>query len=232
MTKILKVDRVSSIQEAITLEELGANAICVSLAKNVRFDDKRVISLETAIEIKRSLKKAKYIGEVDFECNASELIETAKLVGFDILQPNTHNIPNIEHIKLLKAEEIRISYSYIEVTHDDDPAWIMKHFENLEELNAMYFQLDVLSEYPDSWDFLKFSSPEYPEEVQIKDINTLAKKWPLIVSLDYSPINIREIVNTLTDIQGINMVLADSSPRQDIHYLDFASVTEILKALD
>lgn len=232
MNKIIKVDRVCCVLEARELEELGANAICVSLAKNARFNDERVIGLETAVEIKRSIKKVKYIGEVDFNCNVSELIETAKLVGFDALQPNTHNIPSIQHIKSLKAEKINISYSYIEATHDDHPAWIMKHFENIEELNAIYFQLDVLSEYPDSWDFLKFSSPEYPEEVQISDINALARTWSLLVSLDYSPTNIKEIFATLTDIQGVSMVLADSSPREDIHYFDFASVKEILKTLN
>ena len=45
INKIIKVDRVKSVSEAIQLEKVGANIIGVLLSKNARFNDHRDIAL-------------------------------------------------------------------------------------------------------------------------------------------------------------------------------------------
>lgn len=236
MNKIIKVDRVQSVSEAIMLENLGVNLIGVSLANNPRFNDNRVVSKEIAREISKSLQNAKLVGEVDFCDQNSTVINLARDIGFDFLQPHNHNVPDIADIKILSSENIQMIYSYIEASHDSDPAWILSRFDenryaSREILNAAYFQIDVFSDFSDdAWNFIKHESPKYPEETQIADINQIAKDWPLLLSFNYSPENICEIINSFSDIKGISMVLADSV-KCCSHHCDYSTAQKVLSKL-
>ena len=231
MTKVIKVDRVQSVSEAVRLEKAGANIISVSLAKNSRFDDTRDITTETALAIKQSLINAKYVAEVNFNWEIAQIIELAKNIGFDYLQPNDRNVPDENCLRSLAAEGIKIVYPYIEVSHDSDPDWIFSRFENKKKLNAAYFQLDVFSDYSDdAWKFIKYESPEYPEEFQIEDIDRLAQERPLLISFNYSEQNIVEIFNTFSNIKGISLVLADSI-KWSLHHFDYPTCEKVIRQL-
>jgi len=233
----VKVDRVCSVEEALELESMGVNAICVSLVENVRFSDRRVIDMDTAVEIRQSLKNADYIAEVDIDWEIPKLIEIATRGGFSILQANNARCPSLSHRMALKAEGLSLSYSYNEVTHDDGDVDVSMAFFQSEksaghDLNAAFYQLDLLSEYDNAWNFLKFEADEYPDDtVQIENINTFSKEWPTLACLDYSPSNVKDIVESLPNLQGIAMVLVDNSLREDFHFFDLDSVKEVLNAL-
>ena len=98
MNKIIKVDRVQSVSEAIQLEKVGANIIGVSLSKNARFNDNRNITLNTAFSIGQSLTNAKYAIEVDFNWELKRVVKLAKELRVDFIQPNDHNIPDAKYI--------------------------------------------------------------------------------------------------------------------------------------
>lgn len=149
MTKIIKVDRIQSVTEAVQLEQSGANIIGVSIAENTRFNDTRKITVDTALSIKKSLQNAKYAGEVNFDWEVSQIIELSKYLGFDFVQPNDHNISDQKYLQSLAAEKIQIIYPYIEVSHDSDPSLVFSRFEGQKELNAAYFQIDIFSDYSD-----------------------------------------------------------------------------------
>lgn len=231
MTKIIRVDRIQSVSEATQLEKAGANIIGVSLVKNARFDDTRNITVDTALSIKQSLSNAKYSGEVDFSWEVSRIIELTKHLGFDFVQPNDHNVPEPKYIRSLAAEGIQIIYPYIEVSHDSDPSLIFSRFEGKKELNAAYFQIDIFSDYSDdAWKFIQEESPEYPEEIQIEDINQLAEKWSLSIGFNYSESNIIEIYNTFSKAKGINFILADSS-KWNFHHFDYPTCKKVIRQL-
>ena len=62
MDKIItKVDRVSTIEEAIKLQELDVDIIGISLSKNINFIDNRDIGEDAALEIIKALKKSNQI---------------------------------------------------------------------------------------------------------------------------------------------------------------------------
>ncbi len=67
----------------------------------------------------------------------------------------------------------------------------------MPDLNAVLFHVDVLPEYRESWAFLRDRAPEYEEEFQIADLNELGRERPLVVGLDFTPGNVREIVGAL-----------------------------------
>lgn len=64
--KLIKVDRVRSVAEAVAVEELGAGLVGVALDEDPRFADRRVVSADLAAEIGRSLSRAKFVVELDF----------------------------------------------------------------------------------------------------------------------------------------------------------------------
>ena len=231
MNKIIKVDRVQSVSEAIQLEKVGANIIGVSLSKNARFNDNRNITLNTAFSIGQSLTNAKYAIEVDFNWELKRIVKLAKELRVDFIQPNDHNIPDAKYIRALAAEGIQIIYPHIEVSHNSDPSWILSRFEGKKQLNAAYFQLDIFSDYSDdAWQFIKYESPEYPEEIQIDDINRLAEQWSLLLCFNYTEGNIIEILDTFSSAKGVSFVLADSV-KWSFHYFDYLTCEKIIRQL-
>ncbi|WP_373530528.1 hypothetical protein [Nostoc sp.] len=230
MTKIIKVDRVKSVTEAKELEELGANFISVSLSKDLRFGDERTIDLDTAISIKKHLKVSNYTGEFLFKDNQNEIIELIKEVGFKYVQFSGYKIPPDDFIDYLKSEEIEIICSGITASHDDDPSWILSHFLEKRELNSVYFQIDLLPEYKNAWKFLKNESPNYPEELQIEDIDQLAQDNKLLITLDYSSHNVLDVISYFANIKGISMILGNSLI-EDLHCFDYPEVLGILRKI-
>ena len=231
MNKIIKVDRVQSVSEAIQLEKAGVSIIGVSLSKNARFNDNRDITLDTAFSIEQSLTNAKYAVEIDFNWKLERVVKLAKELRFDFIQPNDNNIPDDKYIRALAAKGIQIIYPYIEVSHDSDPSWILSRFEGKKQLNAAYFQLDIFSDYSnDAWKFIQEESPEYPEEIQIEDINQLAKQYPLLLCFNYTEDNITEILNTFSHSRGLSFVLADSA-NWSFHHFDYLTCEKVIRQL-
>lgn len=230
MTKIIKVDRVKSVTEAKELEELGANFIGVSLYKDLRFDDMRTVDLKTAISIKNCLKTAKYVGEVSCEGNYHEQMQLVKEVGFEYIQLSGYKIPPSDFIRHIKLQGIKIICSGITASHDDDPIWILSHFLEQEELSNALFQIDLLPEYQNAWEFLKDESPEYPDELQVEDINQLAENNKLLITLNYSSHNILDVISCFPNIKGISMILGNSL-MDDLHRFDYHEVLMLLRKI-
>ncbi len=228
---IKKIDRVSTIEEATRLEDVGANLIGVPLFKNPRFNDEKIVTEDIAISIRQALKTAKVVGEVIVGRNFSETLKLIRKVGVDFVQPIEHEIPPRQFRDELLKDGIGIIYSNIEATYDDDPSWILSRFLNEAELNASYYQIDLLGNVENSWEFLKEECPRYPEELQIKDINDLAKDNSLLITLNYSTDNILEILDYLPNIKGISMVLGNKCQENDIKCFEFTTVLKILNKL-
>jgi hypothetical protein len=230
-TIIKKVDRVSTIEEAIKLEDFGVEIIGISLSQDQKFNDSRVLSEESAIEIIEVLKSSKSVAEIFIKDDLNKTIDLIEKLEIDYVQPVGNQIPSIEFRKELSKREIGIIYSNIEASYDDDPSWILGRFLDEDNLNSSYYQIDLLGDMENSWKFFKEECPKYPEELQIDDINDLAKEHPLLITLDYSPDNVLEIINFMPNIKGLTMVLGNNSHRNDIHYFQYPEVLNILDKL-
>ena len=228
---IKKVGRVKSVSEAVTLEKLGANLIGFSLSDNFKFEDERVVTEETVLLIQKVLKKAKIFGEIFIEnSDIYDIVKLAKKLNFDYIQPVGQTIPSLTLQETLFKENIGIIYSNIEVSHDEDPTWILSRYQD-EKLNASFFQIDLLPEYQNSWQFLTVESPKYPEEIQIQDISELGIDNSLLLTLNFDTNNIFKILNRITSIKGIGLEIGDNPKRDDFHYFKYSEVIEILSKL-
>lgn len=231
MSGMTKVDRVASVAEARAIEAAGADLICVCLAPDLRFADGRIVTADVAASIRRGLGRAECVVAFEIGEDADRGLRTAKGVDVRLVQPVTGTIPPAEVREAFGREGIGIVYPGIEVNHDDDPSWILSRFDGVPELDRTYYQIDLLPEYPDSWEVLRDESPDYADELQIGDIDALGHQRPLLITLDWSPGNVMEIMDMLPGVAGIALVLADAPVRDDVHHADLPTVLSVLGAL-
>lgn len=231
MISVIKVDRVCSLEEAKSFEALGATHISVALNPDPRFEDERSVSRDSARSIKQGLRKAKLVGELDFTLEPSRAVDMAIGVGFDAVQPSGTHIPSQDIRNTLSRQGIGLIYANIEVAHDDDPSWILSRYDDEGELNCIFFQVDLLPEYRNSWDVLRNESPDYEDEIQIEDIKQLSSIHDIVVITDYTPDNILEIAEALPEAMGVALVLGSKPTRSDARCFDPAQALEILRTL-
>ncbi len=214
-----KIDRVSSVKEAFELQNIGIDIIGISMYDKPFWGDKRVVDKQTASSIRRVLNKSKLACEIGIEsalCNIS-FIEEMK---FDYVQISDNDFPSLELRQQLQSKNIGIIYSGLVASYDDDPSWILSRYNDVPDLNAAYYQIDLLGDMEDSWEFFKLESPKYPDGLQINDIIKIGEQFPLIITLDFNVDNIRGIIKSIPSIKGIGMPLGDLCVKNNIHYFD------------
>jgi hypothetical protein len=148
-----------------------------------------------------------------------------------MVQPVTGAIPPPSVRTALSDAGVGVVYGNLEIAHDDDPGWIFSAYADVPDLNAVLFHADVLPEYRDSWAFLRDRAPEYEEEFQIADLNELGVERPLVVGLDLTPENVREIAGALPAVRGFAFALAEQGRRGDVRFHRYADVVQVLAVL-
>ncbi len=228
MNVLKKIDRVNSAEEAYKFQSMGADIIGISMCEESHWEDDRNVNKEVAKSIKKVLNKSKLACELDLNSFNTDIIDEFE---FDYIQISNTDLPPIEFRQYLESKNIGIIYSDIVATHDDDPSWILSRYNDVPNLNAAYYQIDLLGDIEKSWEFFTSESPNYPDELQINDIIKIGEQFPLLITLDFDANNIAEIVETIPPIKGICMPLSDWSNRNNIHYFDNLSVINILNNL-
>ncbi|NES16878.1 MULTISPECIES: hypothetical protein [Micromonospora] len=229
--KVIKVDRVRSAAEAVAVEELGASLVGVALDPDPRFADERVVSLDLAGEIGKSLSRAKFVVELDFRAEPIDALRRAEALRPDLVQPITGTVPPADVRAALSRAGIGMVYAGIEIAHDDDPSWVLSRYADTPDLRADLFQVDVLPEYRNSWEFLRDEAPEFEDEFQVEDLNQLGRDHQLLATFNFTPHNVAEIVAALPALRGFALTLADHATRTDLHFLRDEAALAVLQAL-
>lgn len=233
MRKIVKkVDGVKSVNEALELQELGADLISVSVNYDLAFGDKVVVDKYTIIAIRSELHTTKLVGSIFMNFDEGAMLKLTDEIGFDYIQILGHIMPSIQFRKELEKRGIGIIYSRIDASYDDDNNWILATYDEESDLNASYYNVSYLGDVTNSWNFMKNVSPQYSDQLQIDDITKLASNFPLLITFDFSVDNIGEIVDRIPTIKGISMMIAEESGRNNDHYLSYDSVVAILKKIN
>ncbi len=131
----------------------------------------------------------------------------------------------------LNSAGIRIIYASIEISHDDDPSWILSRYDDLTDRSAALFQVDVMPEYANAWEILRDETPDYADEFHLEDLNQLGIDNAIIASLNVTPGNVTEIISSLPALQGITLTLADNVTRADVHVIRYEAALDVLRAL-
>jgi hypothetical protein len=229
--KLIKVDRVRSAEEAARLEALGADLIGVSLTADPRFYDDRTVTVEQAAEIGQAVQRATLVTAMELAGDPDRVLRTVKATRAGLVQPITGAIPPPEVRVALSDAGVGIVYGGIEIAHDDDPGWVFSAYADVPDLNAALFHADVLPEYRDSWAFLRGRAPEFEDEFQVGDLDQLGGERPLVVGLDFTPDNVREILGALPAVRGIAFTLAEQGRRGDVRFHRYADTVRVLEAI-
>ncbi|MBU2667429.1 hypothetical protein KOI35_28350 [Actinoplanes bogorensis] len=229
--KLIKVDRVRSVDEAIALEKLGTDLIGVDLAPDPRFDDGREITVEQAVEIDTALSRASLVPVMNLDDDPGRIVQTAQAVHARMVQPVRRAVLSADVRAGLSEAGIGIVCAGIEIAHDDDPGWVISDYTAQPDLEVSFFQADVLPEYHDSWAFLRDRAPEYEQEFQVTDLNDLAIAHPLLVGLDFTADNVREIADTLSPVRGWVFTLGERARRGGVRFHSYADALTTLEAL-
>lgn len=225
MNKVIKVDRVCTIAEALELENLGVDIIGVTLNNTSVYPDNRVLNFECVSMISNVLTSTKLAIEVSYNCsNLFELIEEMKPSYIQI--SGTELIP-IEQVKKLIEENVNLIYAGINASYQDDPSWILSRFIDSYS-NVSFYQVDLLADIENSWEFFKSESHNYPEELQTADIVKLGEEFPLLVSLDFNKGNVFEIIEVFSSARGVVLTLSDVIDMNNRHSVSYESVIELL----
>ncbi|BBH71839.1 hypothetical protein ACTI_85240 [Actinoplanes sp. OR16] len=230
-TKTVKVDRVRSAAEAASLEAHGADIIGVCIDPDPRFADDRTITVETAVEIRKALRGTPLALAMNLHADPADVLRVVAAVGVEWVQTITTAIPPHPVRLALRGAGIGIIYASIDISHDDDPSWVFSRYDAEPDINAAMFQVEVLTEYANSWAFLRDSSPEYEEEFQIEDLDELAQSRPVLTSLDVSPDNLDEILARLPHVRGLSMTLGEQPTRGDVRFHALPRILQVLEAL-
>jgi hypothetical protein len=229
MKPIIKVDRVRSVQEALELQDLGVQIICTVIDPIYNFSDDRDISLEISKDIGKSLKKSELCCEINI---SRQSINFLKEINCKYVQISSHKIIDIKMRQALEGEGIGIIYSEPNISYDSDPSWVMLPFEDEENLNASFYNIDLLADIEDSWNFFFRECPNYPDELlQVKEINEISSHYPILIGLDYSISNIKEIINLIPNAKGINFRIGNKAIFQDVHCIPYSNLVQILLLL-
>jgi hypothetical protein len=226
-----KADRVKTVEEAEELQSLGVDFIGISLHSNLWFTDDRCVGKEEAIKIRKVLFRSKLIGEVVVEDDFNKTLSLIDGIGLDYVQTNFSTPFSAECRNELKNRGVGIIYAGIDASHDDDPAWILGDYIDNSELGISFFQIDIFGDMKYAWIYLSERTPEFPDDIQISEIEEIGSKVPIIITLDFSVDNVLEILNRMSTAKGICMTIAEGTTRNDIHYFDYAAVVEMAKKL-
>jgi hypothetical protein len=103
MKPIVKVDRISSVEEAIQLQQLSVDVIGISLTPDYKFQDCRYLSLDTVDEIRSVLKDSRLCCELESVNDSLDLINSHR---FNLIQCSERTILNSKSKKILEEAKI------------------------------------------------------------------------------------------------------------------------------
>lgn len=227
---MIKVDRVRSPDEAAELEAAGADLIGVSPAADPRFHDDRTVTVEQAASIGEALRRATLVAAMELAGEPGPVLRTVTAIGARMVQPITGGIPPAAVRATLDDAGVGVVYGTVEISHDDDPGWVFGAYDDVPGLRAALFHADVLPEYRDSWAFLRDRAPEFGEDFQIADLDGLGRERPLVVGLDFTPANVREIMAALPGVRGIALTLGGLARRGDVRFHAYGDALAVVRA--
>lgn len=231
MKPLIKVDRISSVEEAVQLQKLGVDIIGISLDTDSRFRDCRYVTLDTAREIRDALESSFLCCELK---STDLLITLSGNCNLDFVQCPNWIVLESEFRENLKKKNISLIYSNAQADHDDDPGWIVYPLPEQDSIISTIYQVNLLADVYDSWNYLKYECPKYREFIQIAEINNLASEHLIIISIDFDKFNILEIIDAFPKIYGINFTLGEETTRtsEDFHWIRYDKLLEILTLIN
>ena len=153
MNKLVKIDRVSSLQEAENLERLGASILCFDLRHSQpQFSDVRRVDRTEAKSICDALRNARSAVHVSLaETSPEDAIAVALECKAHYIQLSAVDVPEPRFSEKCIEAGTAIIFSSIQASYDDDPSWILSRYSELDRRAIGFFQIELLTTVQDAW---------------------------------------------------------------------------------
>lgn len=227
---LYKVHRVMTPDEASHFEALGAELIGVSMAEDDHFADDRTVDADTVAEIERKLIRAELIVEPPRDRPDNEVASLANELGAKWIQSPFFAAPSSATRARLAGDDIGLIVSRVAADEDMDPSWVLTPIRDLGEPSPDLIEIEVVPLLANSWRVITEESPQYPEELQVEDIDDLARQAPLLVSADFTLDNVQDIENSIPHARGLSLTLGTLADGvSGLHVLSPSTAEEILE---
>lgn len=228
---LIKVHRVCSLEEAEQFETLGADLIGVSMAADDHFADERTVGVDVAVKLARQLT-AQLVLEPPRESTGGELVALARKVGARWVQTPFFATPDSPVRAALADAGIGLLVSRLDADYDMDPSWVLGPAEDLGAPSPDLIEVEIIPSFTDSWRFLTKESPQYADELQIADLEGLARTAPLFLSVDFTPGNVSAVRAAIPSARGLSFTLGTlAAGVSRLHVLAPDAVTRLLEAV-
>lgn len=212
----VKVDNVRSIDEATSLCSAGADII--SARPEVLSGFGSVDSILDRLCVCFDLTKCSEQSCVDFLQQSPE---------FNYVEFAGHILPSRQFVSNVISGRSQIIFSQINADHDTDPSWILsRHLEEAYDVDCVY-QLLLACDIANGWNWLMRDADE--ETLQNSDIDRISRTYRTMITVDFTPNNVKEIVEALPTVEGFALPVqpaASSGPSFSIE-----DITTIIRRL-
>lgn len=206
--KIIKVDRVFTVEEALRLESVGATIVSVMLLQEDDYNETRAVTKDCAASIRKYLKTAKFCIEMyPSHWESPNFLPWLLEIRPDYVQVIHNYMPSLETQVEYSSHGFRFFIDRYEVSSDYDPDWIIPLPSGA--LKSSIFQVDVFGDYLDSWEALNTIFPDIPDEINAKDVDDKAKEHNMVITTNFSPKNVENIITSLPHVLGFYLMLRD-----------------------
>lgn len=201
--RIICVHGVATADEASELEALGVNLIGVVVGA----PEDRVVSCETARQIAHRLTRARLCVEpVGVEITAEDAHHMGAAV---VMVPWAREVAR-SWLDALAQAGLDWALVRIPADQDNDPSWVESRIAEGGVPAPAWVEIEVCPGFEDGWSILQEPSES---ELNVEDLDALARVHPIVFSLAFRPDNVRSIRDTLVHALGFSFTLADHAGR-------------------
>lgn len=234
---VIKVSRVATPEEALEFEALGADIISVALRPEhggTLFDDDRAVSAQHAENVGAALSRARLalaladpLGE-----DPGPIIDLARRCSSAYVEAPAFDLPGGGVRAALASAGIGLVVSRIAADHDDDPGWLLSPITEASDRNIAFVEIELLADHERAWQFMTEEAPAFPDDLQLADIDSLARDAPLLISADATPDNAATILATLPHCGGMVLTVGKlAAGRHDAHVHTPEQAAAIIRAI-
>ncbi|HZH17753.1 MAG TPA: hypothetical protein VE057_25590 [Archangium sp.] len=223
---VIHVHGVASPEEAEQLESLGVDLMGVVVGERAAG---RVIAREDAHAIAGRLKRARLCVELLGEASLLEP-EAARRMGVQVVQvPWDMEVPQAWRQALAQAS-IEWALLRVPADEDDDPAWVRTRMEEAGPPPPAWTQVEICPSIENGWRVIRMPNEN---ELDARDLNSLAAKFPVLFSVSMPLGEVQEIRRALHHARGFSFTLADKrGEAPGAHHVTLEQLRELLKRFD
>jgi hypothetical protein len=221
---LIKIDGVSSIEEAAALQAAGATVIGVDLVADPRYENTKAVSLETGRKIRDALRSARLCVTLDPDAaDAESALAAVRAFSPDFVQVPRYGTARVEWRQALLGSGIQVVLDGEEISYEDDPAWVESRLSETREWAPALVQVSLLNDIEQPWPFLTVEAPKAPGDLfQIEGIRHVTEQYDMLVSMEVSAAEINDFRANLPRAKGIFFRIGPA---------DLAQIITLLQAL-